>query len=409
MSSPASEAPPRGVWRRFFSRGKTGRHSALLTCVLALVVLLVRKPHAFFSPQFFVEDGTVFFLDDHEKGGAALFEPYEGYLHLIPRLIAAVAGAVRLEFRPAVYSYGSLLVLISIIFYVQRSRIPVVHKNLLALAIVCVPVGAFIFMHLTNLHSFTAVLLLVILLQERPASRRGALLDTALVLLAGLSGPFCIMFLPLLPLRWRMHGRSRYEVALACLFIATAAVQCALLLRTGNAIQASPFANFSFAALHGFVGKMLLGNRLAEALSPAALAVIFYVLLVVGIAGLISCDRKLRTPALLVALAGVICTAAGLYRADLVLDQADPFKSHIRYFYLPYLMAAWFFLFVSSGRQPVGRIACGVLGLMLFAALSKFSQSTPRDYHWADYADRIRSGAPVVVPINWKGWEIVVN
>ena len=165
--------------------------------VLALVVLVLvfRKPHAFFNPQFFVEDGTVFFLDAYELGEASLFKPYNGYLHLVPRLVALGSSYFILEVQPILFSYACLLIVLGLTAYILRSRVDLLRKELYPLALVLIPIGAFVYLHLTNIQWFTCVFLVLIIIQHRPRTWLQGGLDLVIVVLAGLTGPFAIPLL----------------------------------------------------------------------------------------------------------------------------------------------------------------------------------------------------------------------
>lgn len=73
-----------------------------------LVVLYLRTPDAFQHPDFWAEDGAIFFRQWQEVGFASILEPYNGYLHLAPRLIAALAGAAPLDQTPRLYFLASV-------------------------------------------------------------------------------------------------------------------------------------------------------------------------------------------------------------------------------------------------------------------------------------------------------------
>ena len=61
---------------------------ALFWSAACLAVLFLREPNAVLHPQLWAEDGPVFFLGAR-RGFAVWFETYNGYYHLLPRIIAA--------------------------------------------------------------------------------------------------------------------------------------------------------------------------------------------------------------------------------------------------------------------------------------------------------------------------------
>ena len=59
-------------------------HIILFT--LAFIVIISRRPDAILNPQFWAEDGSVFYAQAYNKGIInSLFLPYAGYLHAVPR------------------------------------------------------------------------------------------------------------------------------------------------------------------------------------------------------------------------------------------------------------------------------------------------------------------------------------
>ncbi len=82
---------------------------ALLFLLLA-VLLLLRKPDLVTNPQLFAEDASVFFRDQAAAPHAALFYPYNGQFHLVPRLIALAESLLPLQAAPLVCSAASILI-----------------------------------------------------------------------------------------------------------------------------------------------------------------------------------------------------------------------------------------------------------------------------------------------------------
>ena len=82
------------------------QHTALRLLVLLLALLAVmsvRQPDKLQSPQFWAEDGPVFYLDAEYLGTASIIRPYNGYWHLYPRTIALVGTKVPVRYLPTLY------------------------------------------------------------------------------------------------------------------------------------------------------------------------------------------------------------------------------------------------------------------------------------------------------------------
>jgi hypothetical protein len=77
--------------------------------LIVVALLFLRQPYALIRPTFYAEDGNIFFKQQYEMGFApALATPYNGYLHLAPRIIAAVCSWLPVECIPAAYAVISL-------------------------------------------------------------------------------------------------------------------------------------------------------------------------------------------------------------------------------------------------------------------------------------------------------------
>ena len=66
-----------------------GSRERWLTLLFVAVALFYRRPEALLQPQFWQEDGNIFFQGNYELGLRAVLVPYAGYLILLQRIIAA--------------------------------------------------------------------------------------------------------------------------------------------------------------------------------------------------------------------------------------------------------------------------------------------------------------------------------
>lgn len=87
----------------------TSARFALLFLFL-VVLLLLRKPDLLASPQLYAEDATVFFRDQLVTPRIAVFLPYNGQFHLVPRLIALLETLLPIGAYAVFCSLASVLV-----------------------------------------------------------------------------------------------------------------------------------------------------------------------------------------------------------------------------------------------------------------------------------------------------------
>ena len=79
----------------------------LLACatVICVVALYLKQPHVFHLPQFYAEEGRLFFAEAYNDGWASLFYTANGYFHVFPRLLANLTLTLGVPYAviPAVF------------------------------------------------------------------------------------------------------------------------------------------------------------------------------------------------------------------------------------------------------------------------------------------------------------------
>src|SRR5260370_35293416 len=89
------------------SAGKTHLQFWTLSALI-FILLILRRPDCVTNPQFWAEDGNLFFRWQLLYGlKACLFLPYNGYLCVMQRLIAASASWFPVYYVPLVYAICS--------------------------------------------------------------------------------------------------------------------------------------------------------------------------------------------------------------------------------------------------------------------------------------------------------------
>jgi hypothetical protein len=185
------------------------QHRAIFLLAGALIVS--RRPDAIFHAQFWNEDGHVFFADAYNFGWwSALFRTYEGYHLVLPRLGAALALLVPLSVAPLVLNVIAILVqaiLVSLLISSRSSAWGSLRTRvLLAVIYLALPNCFEIDATITNSQWVLALIGFLVLAASLPRASGGRVFDACVLLLCGLSGPFCILLFPIaLFAAWR-HG-----------------------------------------------------------------------------------------------------------------------------------------------------------------------------------------------------------
>jgi hypothetical protein len=182
--------------------------SLIATLFVVAGALYLRKPGVFARPQFWAEDGSVFYYQAVVDRAPAVFKPYGGYLHLVPRLTAALAAACDPLYAPTVFLAVSLLLTLGVAAACFSPRVDLPCRPLLALSLVLVPHTGEVFANLTNLQWILALGFLLLLLAEDARTPWQQCVDLGSVILLGLTGPFVVLWLPLFWWRFRRRRTS---------------------------------------------------------------------------------------------------------------------------------------------------------------------------------------------------------
>ncbi|MBL9202744.1 MAG: hypothetical protein JNL39_19680 [Opitutaceae bacterium] len=377
---------------------------------VAAALLALRKPWALHTPQLWAEDGSIFLQQDDEIGSRAIITPYNGYLHLLPRLIAWLASrAADVAWWPAIYNGLAFAITVGVFARLASARIALPHKPWLMLALPLTVSSAEPIINVTNLQSVTPLFLLLQLFAAPAANAGQRAGDLTLLVLAGLNGPFAILFAPLFAWRaWRNRGA---DSALACGAIAACTTTQGLLLaRAGVALHTAsePLNPDGFLAVAGarLVSWPLFGPAAVRGWPASVHAVL--ALAVVGAlvwrAVNATHGRAWRTT---VAIVFALLLTAGLSRARTDLWSAADMANGDRYFFLPRVLLLW--LLVAECFAPERAVAwlargLGVLGLTLNAPHCMLP--APPDYRWAEHCDPIRRGVRADIKTLPEGWWI---
>jgi hypothetical protein len=380
--------------------------------LLAAALLALRKPWALHTPQFWAEDGEIFMKQDDAWGAGAILTPYNGYLHLLPRMIAWTAShTADVAWWPAIYNGLAFAITVALFARLASPRVALPAKHWLMLAFVLVVGTGEVLINVTNLQWITAFFLLLqvfITRPETPGQRAG---DLAILLVVGLNGPFALLFLPLLGWRaWRDRNFDAYLAVAVVAFCAgvqgwlVAHASGALTLHTGT----EPFRPFMFLSI--------LGSRLVTwpLLGPAPVHAwplwVHAVLAVVVLGGVLvaacraSPRRELRI--VLVAACGIV-TLACAYRVRADTWQDDNLINGDRYFYISRVLLAWLFILEFEDPSRTARIlARGACLIGILTHVPHFKLPAPPDYHWAEHCDPIRRGEPANIYTLPEGWWI---
>lgn len=205
----------------------------LLLFVACVAVVVLRRPDAVFNPQFWAEDGKIWFANAHDLGAwRSLFMAQNGYLQTVSRLVAAVATVLPMQWAPLAFNLAAIAVQVLPVMLLNSTRGRALVPSLGARVVLSVlyiaqPYTTEVHANLTNAQWHLAVSAALVCCFDRWKSGRQAAFDVGLLILSCLSGPFCILLLPCVA--WLAYRRRDRRTAwLLALLVAGACMQLAL-------------------------------------------------------------------------------------------------------------------------------------------------------------------------------------
>lgn len=407
---------------------------ALSIAVAAAVIMLVRLPSVA-SATLWAEDGSTLLSDRLTNGaGANLFTPFDGYLHVVPRLVTDLLvtilplDGVAIGIAVACAILTGLIA--GLIFVLSRQLVPwLPARILLALLVVLAPTGPReVFGNLANLH-WIFLWVTPWLLLGRVKSLTGSVLLGVATLAMALTEIQMIVFLPLLLWRWR--DRRVWPIAgglivgfAAQLVAANAAPRSAppdpvAFLSVVEGYLAQPVLGAVFG-WSGASGKILsVTGMIAPVLILAiAIALTLYIVRKGAHEQRVLSVALIGGSAILWVAAVTINGWAGLDYAYFTIEDWLGF-TFLRYAYIGSLLLLALLPITASvlhDRQVRVLPWVIVLGVTVMLLVSFRIDSTRRDHGpiWSDAVDTARSecSAPgttaVDIPLAPRGWSVTI-
>jgi hypothetical protein len=395
--------------------------------VAVLALIASRRPDALTRPQFWAEDGGVWFAAAYNHGAlASLLTPSAAYFQTFSRLSAAGGVLVGLRHAPLLFAAGALVAQALPVLYVLSSRMAGVLPDrrvraLAALLLVGLPNSFEVQINVTNAQTHFALLGFLIVVADAPPGRAWAALDLALLALGGLSGPTYVFLVPVALAAW-WRERTPWRAAVGAVVAGVSAVQTlGFLIDTGggrftSALGASPGRFLGIVGGHVVLGGLASSTVHGALVRPggdapllvAALGLVGVLVLVRAV--LVSGNFPLRALALFAALV----MAAAL---------SSPAVGHVprwqalqwplvggRYWFMPTvaLLAALVWSAFRDPRRAGRALSLVALAVVLLVGVPLDWRVAPRpDLRFVQHVTRFEAAAPgtvVTIPIPPQGW-----
>ena len=404
--------------------------TAAVATTIALIVS--RRPDGIWRPQFWAEDGRIWYAQAYNDGAiSALLTPAGGYLQSFSRLTAALSLAFDLGNAPLVFNVAAVLAQATVPLYLLSSRLasalPDLRVRMLAaLLVIGAPNGFEIQSNVTNTQTHLALLALLIVLADRPRGLAWVTFDVVFLLLAGMSGPTCVLLVPIAGLAWR-HQRSRWRLVILLVLLVPASVQAFTYWWTQGAGRIATPLGASVLRFLQIVGGQIF---VAGTLSSRGYAFVLWlgdafgssVTAIFGIAGLLLVARALLVtrsfPLRMLVLFATLALAAALWNPAIGMPERWQAmrvpNAGIRY-YAPPILAFLAVTLWSACADPDRRFrlaARAVLTAVLLVGMPLDWRVEPRaDLDFPSHVARFAAapaGAKVRIPIPPVGWRMIL-
>jgi hypothetical protein len=399
---------------------------AAALCVLALYS---RRPDALGYPQFFAEDGHVWYAQAYNWGWfRALTRPDGGYFQTLPRLVAAVSLLFPVASAPLIFNISGLAAESAPAVFLLSPR----FRNLGTLRLRCLLAGLYIAMpNMAGVHAtieysqwHLAVLAFLVLVGEPSESRVGRLFDVAVLALCALTGPFCI-FLVATMLALRRFLWNRWHYVRLSLLGGGATLQITSLLFSAGRQRSHPAIGASFAGYCRIIAGQIVDpvlegeNRLQHwAHSPrgvlAAAAILTALATAAGLYALWKGSFALRSLVLFAALVlgSSLVFSVAPENATLWGQLAVP-GAGARYWMIPELTLIIVVVWMTGSQRPraLRLLAATLTCVMIVGIVKHWRYSALQDF---DYPEQIglfqqaQPGTAVRILTPPAGWEMTL-
>jgi hypothetical protein len=414
--------------RLFMFKAGKFENNFLFTAVaslLAFLILFTRRTDAVLNPQFWAEDGSVWYSQAYNQGAIySLLTVEAAYYQTISRLTAIFSQIFPLAYAPLIFNFVAIGTKIVVVNFLLSSRfsklIPSISgRVLLAFIYLALPHSYETHANLTNVQWHLALLSCLIIIVPASDKRAWEIFDFSIVSLSTLSGPFCLLLLPVAAIKFWRDKTSRLFTILIIISIGCL-IQGFSLLTAERPSQAPLGANLNlFLKIiggHLFVSSILGENGLLWLINHSLwkdgtiIMANLFGFSVIGY-GFWKANLELR---LLILFSALICLGAFLSPA--ITNEKPQWElmwypaTGSRYWLVPIFcfITTLFYLATKEKKPFVRYTAALMLVLSLIGISSDWTYPPFKDLNFPAYAEQFENapvGEEVVIPIN-PDWDM---
>lgn len=398
----------------------------VLVGLAAALIVISHRPDAVLDPQFWAEDGRVWYAQAYNLDPLAAFLlPEAGYYQTVSRAVAAFSLLFPLRWAPLILNLAAIAVQAFNAFFIVSDRMSnAVPSRVFRFG------GAVIYLALPNSYETTANLtntqwhlglLVLLIVLARPAEAVAwKIFDNIAVAISAVSGPLCILLVPIAAIKY-FYRREKRLLVLGSMLLIGSAIQFSALM-TNERPSGAPLGASFFGAVRILAGQCFISpltgaknygllrhaHLWGDVVATATAACGLLVLVLAFIWG----RQEFR---LLLIFAVLVCAAALVNPAVTNLEPQwaalEVPLTGSRYWMFPGIAFLLSLLFLATNPR-VGRLRyVFVLPaiLMVWGFVSDWKQPRFKHLDFPAHArafDEARPGEEVTIPINPEGWEM---
>jgi hypothetical protein len=360
------------VWRALEIREGLNWRWHAVVFLAALIAIFSRLPGALLHPQFFAEDGWVWYQQAYNLGWLRTFGITQaGYLQTLPRLAAGLALLFPMQWAPFIMNLAGAVVQVMPVTALLSRRCapwgPLPVRMLMAVLYIVIPNAPEIHIVMTNAMWHLAVLQVLLAFSVPPLSWRGRVLDILLFGIGSVSGPFCMLLLPLVAVYYWVRRQS-WTLVILGLLSAGVLLQIFYLAHSVRSASAQPLGVTALSLLRIVAGNIFVNSMTGS--GGAYLPLWLLISAAIGGFAILTCAWGSCPLALRLYIAFTVFALAASLRDPLITGSTTRWEeladvAGIRYWFLPSLMFLWVAAWCVWGGKNVLLRYAGAAVLLL--------------------------------------------
>jgi hypothetical protein len=419
MKTDNHNSPP-SWWRPLKERNGLGGKELWLVFLYVAAIIACRGTDRLTNAQFYAEGGTWYEQAYNAGWVHSLFLPVSGYYAIAPKLIVGLSLLVPMLYAPLFTNICGVLVQampVPLLLSARSSTWGTLPMRLAMAAVyVALPNAEEVHVVLPNMQWHLALGAILLLLANPPASWQWKMFDSIVYLLCGLTGPFCLILLPVAAIVW-WKGRRPWNGIVCGLFLCTVAVEGASLLCGGLegrgkvSLGATPVLLAKMLAGQVFLGSLIGENEVFSRASLPTILLVFFIGMTILVWVFLKAGWEWRLFLLFCAMLTVAELMSPLSKGTRPWWMIIGRTSGSRYWFFPMLAFAWSLLWCATNCsfKPGKVLALAGIVAMLWTAGREWKYLPFDDGKFASSVAKLASapeGTLVKIPICPRGWAI---